>query len=526
MIPARRHPHRARRLAGLPIVALLAVGIVACAQEADGAGEGDTTTTVVDGDTGASDSSSATDSIAWEDCGGAECGTLEVPVDYAAPDGDTLTLSISRVPAGDDDARIGPLFVNPGGPGGTAADFAISMAAVLPDEITDRFDIVGVDPRGLGASEISCDGDMQELYGVDYSIDSPEDTTALLDVSQTYVDGCEQNAGDLLPFLGTENVARDIDAVRAAMGDDQLNYLGFSYGTAIGQQLAELFPEQVRAMIIDGIVDLGPSGIETAVDQAAGFETALQSYADDCNADESCPLFPDAIGAIEQLQDQVEQAPIPASPRDLGPGELSTGLALPLYSETLWPDLSQSVADALDGDGSGMVALADDYIGVADFDVYFAVNCLDWEWPEDPQELLDAGAAATAESPHFARTHRERLRAVRHVAGRRGADVGGDRARRAADPRRVDHQRPGDAVRGGGADGRAPGIGRAAHLRGRRPHASSATACRASTTSPPPTWSTSTSRTTAPPADRPFGVIDRTASRGDRPRGSAAHGST
>ena len=243
---------------------------------------------------------------------------------------------------------------------------------------------------------------MQELYGVDYSIDSPEDTTALLDVSQTYVDGCEQNAGDLLPFLGTEDVARDIDAVRAAMGDEQLNYLGFSYGTAIGQQLAELFPEQVRAMIIDGIVDLGPTGIETAVDQAAGFETALQSYADDCNADESCPLFPDAIGAIEQLQDQVEQAPIPASPRDLGPGELSTGLALPLYSETLWPDLSQSVADALDGDGSGMVALADDYIGVADFDVYFAVNCLDWEWPEDPQELLAAGAAATAESPHFA----------------------------------------------------------------------------------------------------------------------------
>ena len=398
----RRPPRRARRLAGLPIVALLAVGVVACAQEADGADEGDTTTPVDDGDTGSSDPSSASDSIAWEDCGSAECGTLDVPVDYDAPDGDTLTLSISRVPAGDDDARIGPLFVNPGGPGGTAADFAISMAAVLPDEITDRFDIVGVDHRGLGASEISCDGDMQELYGVDYSIDSPDDTTALLDVSQTYVDGCEQNAGDLLPFLGTENVARDIDAVRAAMGDEQLNYLGFSYGTAIGQQLADLFPEQVRAMIIDGIVDLGPTGIETAVDQAAGFETALQSYADDCNADESCPLFPDAVGAIEELQDLVEQAPIPASPRDLGPGELSTGLALPLYSETLWPDLSQSVADALDGDGSGMVALADDYIGVADFDVYFAVNCLDWEWPEDPQELLDAGAAATAESPHFA----------------------------------------------------------------------------------------------------------------------------
>ena len=154
---------------------------------------------------------------------------------------------------------------------------------------------------------------MQELYGVDYSIDSPEDTTALLDVSQDYVDGCEQNAGDLLPYLGTEDVARDIDAVRAAMGDDQLNYLGFSYGTAIGQQLAELFPERVRAMIIDGIVDLGPTGVETAVDQAAGFETALQSFADDCNADASCPIAPRRHRArSSSCRTRSSRRPIPA----------------------------------------------------------------------------------------------------------------------------------------------------------------------------------------------------------------------
>ena len=243
---------------------------------------------------------------------------------------------------------------------------------------------------------------MEELYGVDYSIDSPEDTTALLDVSQDYVDGCQQNAGDLLPYLSTENVARDIDAVRAAMGDDQLNYVGFSYGSAIGQQLAELFPERVRTMIIDGIVDLGPSGVETAIDQAAGFEVALQSFVDDCNADPSCPIAPDAMGAIEQLTAMVEQAPVPADPRPLGPGEMGLAMAQPLYSEMLWPDLADAVADGLAGDGSGMVELADQYLSGGDFDVYFAVNCLDWEWPEDPQELLAAGAAATAESPHFA----------------------------------------------------------------------------------------------------------------------------
>jgi pimeloyl-ACP methyl ester carboxylesterase len=385
------------------LVALLAA--TACAAEADesrlaGRDADRPTPTEGEDDTAEADAE-PTGELDWSSCFGlAECAELDVPVDYDDPDGDTLTLSIARVPASGD--RIGALFVNPGGPGGTATDFAADIYYTLPDEITERFDIVGVDPRGLGASDIDCGGDMAELYGVDYSIDSPEDTTGLLAVSQEYVDGCEVETGDLLSHLGTEDVARDLDAVRAAMGDEQLSYLGFSYGTAIGQQLAELFPDRVRAMIIDGVVDLGPTGVETAVDQAAGFEVALQAFADDCDADRSCPIAPDAMGAIEQLQAQVEQAAIPAEPRDLGPGELSTGLALPLYSETLWDDLADAVADALDGDGSLMVELADQYLTLADFDIYFAVNCIDFEWPESPDELLAAGAAAAAESPHFA----------------------------------------------------------------------------------------------------------------------------
>jgi pimeloyl-ACP methyl ester carboxylesterase len=397
----RRSPRPLALLTALGLLAILA----SCAQEADGSLASDEAASSASDDAAGEDTPDGTgapggEQIAWEDCGSAECGTLEVPVDDAVPDGDTLTLSISRVPAGGDD-RIGALFVNPGGPGATASDFAVSMATVLPDEVTDRFDIVGVDPRGTGASAISCGGDVQELYGADYSIDSPDDTAAVLDINQRYVDGCEQNVGDLLSHVGADDVARDIDATRAAMGDDQLSYLGFSYGSAIGQQLAELFPERVRAMIIDGIVDLGPTGVESAVDQAAAFEVALQSFADDCNSDSSCPIAPDAIGAIEQLEAMVEQSPVPADPRDLGPGEMQIGLALPLYSESLWSDLADAVADGLAGDGSGMVELADQYLGVSDFDVYYAASCLDWEWPEDPAELLDAGAAAATESPHF-----------------------------------------------------------------------------------------------------------------------------
>ena len=391
----------------LALTACLALVAAACASEADenplveaGNDSADDGSAAPESPDSPDEGAAGTDTLDWEGCGGgAECATLDVPVDYDQPEGDTLTLSITRVPASGD--RIGALFVNPGGPGAGAASFATTLAFSLPDDITEHFDIVGVDPRGLGASDIDCDGDFTELYGVDYSIDSPEDETTLLDVSSAYVDGCETAAGDLLPHLGTADVARDIDAVRAAMGDEQLNYLGFSYGTAIGQMLADLFPDRVRAMVIDGVLELGPTGTELAAEQSRGFEDAFAAFADDCDADPSCPIAPDATAALDELSARVEEEPIPGSPRDLGPGELSTGLALPLYSQALWPQLADAIAEGLDGDGSGMVELADQYIGIADFDIYFAVNCLDFEWPESPDELLAAGVAAAREAPHF-----------------------------------------------------------------------------------------------------------------------------
>jgi pimeloyl-ACP methyl ester carboxylesterase len=396
------HRRRLRLLAAL-LTLLLLTG--ACASEADesllSADRSRTEDRETSPDSTEGGGNEANDTLDWEDCSFGECAELDVPVDYDQPSGPTLTLSIARAPAQGE--RLGALFVNPGGPGGTATDFVSAMEFSLSSDIVEHFDIVGVDPRGLGSSEIDCgdNPDPQELYGVDYTIDSPEDTTALLDVSQDYVDACEAAAGDLLPFLGTENVARDIDAVREAMGDEQLSYLGYSYGTAIGQMLAQLFPDRIRAMVLDGVLELGPTGVELATDQAAGFETALRSYADACNADDDCPLAPDAIGAIEQLQAQVEQAPIPADPRDLGPGELSTGLAFPLYDPMLWGTLSEAAANALDGDGSDMVDLADQYLGMASTDIYFAVGCLDSDWPDTADELLAAGKAAAAESPHF-----------------------------------------------------------------------------------------------------------------------------
>jgi pimeloyl-ACP methyl ester carboxylesterase len=392
------------RFTPLAATLLVTLASLSCAKESNDAADKLDANEGASADNGNSDGNGAggddaSGSIDWQSCEHGECATVEVPVDYDEPDGDTMDVSVARVPASGE--RIGALFVNPGGPGATGADFASTMAQILPSALTERFDIVGVDPRGTGESAIDCGGDFKELYGVDYSIDSPEDTETLLDVSQDYVDGCEAAAGDLLSHLGTRDVARDMDHVRELMGDEQISYLGFSYGTAIGQVYADMFPDRVRAMIIDGVLELGPTGTELAEEQAMGFETALDSFVENCDADESCPIAPDAEGAIEDLIAMVEEEPIEGGSRPLGPGELNVGIGMALYSESLWSTLASAVASGLEGDGAGMVGLADQYLDIASFDVYFAVNCLDFEWPDTPEELLADGAATADDAPHF-----------------------------------------------------------------------------------------------------------------------------
>ncbi|MEQ1785626.1 MAG: alpha/beta hydrolase, partial [Acidimicrobiales bacterium] len=391
-----------RPLVTIALVATLT--LAACATEADDpvATEGTTTT----------DTSTPTDGspvftpdpIEWDDCGGVECATLDVPLDYADPEGELVEIYAVRSPATGD--RKGALFVNPGGPGAGAAEMAEVLPLILPSEITDHFDIVGVDPRGVGGSTpIDCGVDATDLYAVDSSIDSPEDEAALLEISQQYADDCGEQHGDLLPHLGTRDVARDMDAVRAAMGDDQLSFLGFSYGTAIGQVYADLFPDRVRSMVLDGVLELGPTGLELAQEQAAGFETALDRFVEFCDAAEGCAIAGESRAAVEEVLALAEEPggiPAPDADRPAGPGEANLGISYALYSQQLWGQLDSALAAALAGDGSELVDLADGYIGIGDFEVYFAVNCLDFAWPTgDPDAFLSAAKATAEESPHF-----------------------------------------------------------------------------------------------------------------------------
>ena len=389
------------------LVLLAATGLVAaCVQEADDPVVLESTSTTVD------DATTTTtpggefrpEPIEWDDCGGVECATLEVPRDYDDPGGERIEIYVARHPA--DGKRKGALFINPGGPGAGGAEYAELLPLILPSEIIDSFDIVGTDPRGVGGSTpIDCGVSATELYGVDASIDSPEDEAALLAISEEYVDDCASKYGDLLPHVGTRDVARDMDTVRAAMGDEQLSYLGFSYGTAIGQVYADLFPERVRSMVLDGVLELGPTGLELADEQAAGFETALDRFVQFCDAGEGCEIAGRSLAAVEDVLALAEEPggiPAPDADRPAGPGEANLGISYALYSQSLWGRLDSALASALDGDGSELVGLADGYIGIGAFEIYFAVNCLDFAWPVgDPDAFLAAAKASAERSPHF-----------------------------------------------------------------------------------------------------------------------------
>ncbi|MGK2928816.1 MAG: alpha/beta hydrolase [Acidimicrobiales bacterium] len=337
--------------------------------------------------------------VAWEDCGSAQCATVAMPIDHDVADGGTIDVFVRRRPATGD--RVGALFLNFGGPG-TGASSLID-ALPIPDAVTERFDIVGMDPRGVGRSTpLACGVDPATLYAVDPTIDDDADARRLIEISEQYADDCARRHGDLLTHVGTRDVARDMDRLRAGMGDEQLSYLGFSYGTSIGQAYADQYPDRVRTMVLDGLVDPAPAGIDVAVEQALGFETALANWAAGCTGRSSCRFGGGAIRAAEQVLAGSETGiDSSAGTRQLGPGEAAVALAYPLYRPSSWSALDRALADALDGDGRRMVDLADAYADLVDFSIYFAVSCLDSSWPRSPATFLERAEAAGERAPRF-----------------------------------------------------------------------------------------------------------------------------
>lgn len=350
--------------------------------------------------------------ITWTRCDTSyECATLRVPVDYTDAASGTLELALKRRPARG--ARLGALLLNPGGPGGSGLEALVGLMPGLT-RLNERFDIVGFDPRGVGKSTpITCHDSLQQLIAADPTPDDEAEWAALDHVSKTFADGCAQKYPKLLPHLGTQNVARDMDRIRAGLGEEKLNYLGFSYGTSIGAWYAELFPKRVGALVLDGAVSQVLSPIDMMLEQAKGFELALSNYFAWCRASAarcSWTQGADARQAFDRLSARIEEQPLmaPGYDRPAGPGEFALAVIMPLYGgEQGWQLLSLALARAVRGDGGLVIELADNYLE-RDKDgeyaniteVNNAVNCIDHASPSYADVRANAGRFAR-EAPIF-----------------------------------------------------------------------------------------------------------------------------
>jgi len=336
----------------------------------------------------------------WTSCrDGFQCATVSVPLDYAAPAKGNVSLRLIRLRATDGAHRIGSLLVNPGGPGVSAVDFLRGFATgSVPSPLRKQFDLVAFDPRGTtGSAPVHCLGTSQldRFFHVDQDPDTPGEVKALDDESKVLAAGCEQRSGRILPHLSTEDAARDMDSVRAALREPKLTYLGYSYGTALGAAYLDLFPTHVRAMVLDGALDPRSTWDEIVLGQAKGFDLAMRSFLSWCDKHASTCEFRQAVqgdlgAAYDRIRARVEQSPMPGlGNRTVGPAELYFGAGQALYSTSYWESLGTALAEMTQGQASVMIQLSDLYLDRGEngyentIEANYAVNCVDRPFPKD-----------------------------------------------------------------------------------------------------------------------------------------------
>jgi pimeloyl-ACP methyl ester carboxylesterase len=337
---------------------------------------------------------------------GLQCARVDVPLNYAEPTGTTVSIAMLRRPAEDQRNRIGSLLVNPGGPGASGMVAAASLVdKVAGTALGRRFDLVGFDPRGVGASmpQIRClTTEERDAERLDTDLDtSPTGVEQTERESKAYAEKCAERVGaKLLATIGSRDVAKDMDVLRSVLGDAKLSYLGYSYGTRIGTAYATQFPANVRAMVLDGALDPDQNPVDELVAQVGGFQHAFDTYAEHCARERGCALGTDPAQASKRFRDLVQ--PLADKPIDVGDRKLSytdatTGVIAALYDDQLWELLDQGLAELAQGQGKVLLFLADNYYGRSDgeystlTDAFSAIRCLD-----DPP-VTDRAAVAEAD---------------------------------------------------------------------------------------------------------------------------------
>jgi len=350
-----------------------------------------------------------------------DCTELRVPIDYEDLSVGTFRISVLRAAAKDQDKRMGSIVVNPGGPGGSGVDYAYNADYIFSPDITDVYDIVGFDPRGVAQSEpISCftPEELDENLASDSKPDNPAELALSLQESKAFAEKCEQKNAHLEHFT-TAETARDMDILRAALGEEKLNYVGKSYGTYLGTLYASIFPTKVGRFVLDGAVDPNISMKEQNIAQAIGFDKALAAFVKDCATQSDCPF----TGTPAQSQATIiatlqAAATAPLPQRDPADGDdriitesiIVIGMASSLYDDVDgWPKLRQAFTESAQNYGDTFLQLADEYSGrnpdgtfaSNDFDSGAVIDCLDWRDRRTSDQYTADAKEFAAKAPIF-----------------------------------------------------------------------------------------------------------------------------
>jgi len=346
-----------------------------------------------------------------------QCAEIYVPIDYQNPGDASLTLALKKLPAKQSANKVGSLLINPGGPGGSGTDYVTYAEDAFGKRLMDSFDIIGFDPRGVAQSTpLDCltDQEVDEFIAFDGTPDNDEELKASLEISINLANSCESIANNLIAHVGTQEAARDMDIIRELVGDEKLNFLGASYGTYLGGMYAEIFPDKVGRLVLDGAVDPSLSGEEQSFDQAVGLDTALKRFVEDCPQYDDCPLTKRGDGGVQEIREFLDS--LDAKPlKTEDPDRLLTqamgvyAVAGFLYSDEWWSYMRQSLATAFKGDGTDLLSINDLFNERNDDGTYatnateaiYAINCFDEPSTSTEEQVREYAKTWIKDAPVF-----------------------------------------------------------------------------------------------------------------------------
>ena len=358
--------------------------------------------------------------LVWKDCKDDkkfQCAEIYVPIDYKNPGDASLTLALKKLSAKQSANKVGSLLINPGGPGGSGTDYVTYAEDAFGKRLMDSFDIIGFDPRGVAQSTpLDCltDQEVDEFIAFDGTPDNEQELKASLEISINLANSCESIANNLIAHVGTQEAARDMDIIRELVGDEKLNFLGASYGTYLGGMYAEIFPDKVGRLVLDGAVDPSLSGEEQSFDQAVGLDTALKRFVEDCPQYDDCPLTKRGDGGVQEIREFLDS--LDAKPlKTEDPDRLLTqamgvyAVAGFLYSDEWWSYMRQSLATAFNGDGTDLLSINDLFNERNDDGTYatnateaiYAINCFDEPSTSTEEQVREYAKTWIKDAPVF-----------------------------------------------------------------------------------------------------------------------------